>query len=390
MPPLTALRLRWGVYLLLSMAALIALAAVLTAPISPVYALRYLLQSTLWMLIQAAGVWRILPRNHRPGERELLPRFGPGNSLTLARGTLIAALGGFLLLPRPTGPLAWLPFALYLLADLTDFLDGYFARRSDTVTALGETLDMNHDALGVLVVTALAFQYGSVPWWYAPFGLARYLFLLGLYIHRRRGGEVLPLHPSDTRRWFAGLQMGFITAMLAPALGPPATTFAATLFLLPFSAQFLLDYLQVTGKIEGLPLPDDMARRLTADLPLMMRALSAAIYAAGLLESLGFHPFGRFLVPGGLPASAPPGMDVLLPGLRLVFLLALVGGVFGRLTPIAALLTLGLRLNGMPLTTGDRLLIAALTYLLFTGMGKYAPHAPIEYLIHNRLGKRRA
>jgi len=86
-----------------------------------------------------------------------------------------------------------------------------------------------------------------VPWWYLPFGFARYIFLLGFFFHKCKGQPVQSLKPNNTRRLYAGLQMGFISVMLFPLIGPPGTTFVATLFLMPFLAQFLIDFLQITG-----------------------------------------------------------------------------------------------------------------------------------------------
>lgn len=192
-------------------------------------------------------VWRGLPENRRPGQAELLHRLGPGNLLTWLRGLWIAWLAGFLFLPRPDGWLAWLPGLLYLPAALADILDGYLARRTGMLTRLGEQLDLRLDGLGVLLASALAVQYGQVPAWYLLVGLARYLFLAGIWLLGRLGRPVYDLPPSANRRRLAGLQMAFLGASLTTLFAPPHTILAAYLFGLLFLAGFVRDWLAVSG-----------------------------------------------------------------------------------------------------------------------------------------------
>ena len=386
---LRALQIRWGFYVLAS-SLVIALFFLQILKIQfPTYAYRWTIQSAIVMLFQLVNLWRFLPQNRRQGEDVLIPRFGPGNRMTLMRGTLIALLCGFILIDKLPGIWAWLPAALYILSDITDFLDGYLARISNTVTRLGETLDMYLDALGVLVVTLLAFQYDTVPWWYLPFGFARYLFLIGLYFHQRRGGRVYPLKPSNTRRLFAGLQMGFITVMLFPVVGPPATTFAATLFLIPFLSMFLIDYLQVTGH--------DPVRRsnyfaflgdwniaplkiwLLGWAPLILRGVIVLIY--------GNHALRLGLIIPSNGSTIPEDARPIFLAISLIFMLLFAFGILGRTSSILALIITGIQLQWVNFSFTYWLLVIALIYILFVGNGKFALWNPEEWLITNRAGQ---
>ena len=128
---------------------------------------------------------RNLLQNHRPGDDSLLAGLGPANTITLARGLAVAALAGFLAAPLPmTGALAWAPAILYAAAVLPDFLDGAVARATNRVTVLGGILDMETDCLGMLAVSLLAVRLGKAPWWYVSLGLARYLFVAGIWWRR--------------------------------------------------------------------------------------------------------------------------------------------------------------------------------------------------------------
>lgn len=384
--PLVNLRMRWAAYALLSMLAIALIYRLIASIQDSAYARQWLLVATAVIFYQLFSLWRFLPQNHRQNEHQVLPRFGPGNLMTMIRGTLIAMLSGFLLLAKLPGLWGWLPAALYILSDITDFLDGYLARVSDVVTRLGETLDMNYDALGVLVVTLLAFQYGTVPWWYLPFGFARYLFLLGLHFHQRAGREVHPLKPNNTRRLFAGLQMGFITVMLFPVLGPPGTTFAATLFLVPFLSMFLIDYLQVTGRDPGRIWGDwnikPLGIWLTKWAPLVLRGLIVLIYW-NQAQTFGLtgQPNG-----GSMPEEARPIFLVL----ALLFILLFAFGVLGRTSAILALISTGVQLQWLKFGVDYWLLVFALIFILFVGNGPIALWNPEEWLITNRAGQKKA
>ena len=194
--PLNTLRRGWWVYTVLSGLFLASGYVILQIMWAPAYALRWLVQAGLALVYLLVVLGRNLHANHRPGERELLPRLGWGNHVSLMRGVLLAGLLGFLFSPPPEGALAWLPGILYTLAILADFLDGYLARITNHATRLGEILDMSFDGVGVLGAVVLLAGYGKIPAWYLSIGLARYAFLAGEWMLRRMGRPVYELPPS--------------------------------------------------------------------------------------------------------------------------------------------------------------------------------------------------
>jgi len=70
-------------------------------------------------------------------------------------------------------------FAVFLLATLTDMLDGFWARRKKQITVLGQLLDPTADKL--LVVSALICLVGSgvVPAWMAVIIIGREIAVTG-------------------------------------------------------------------------------------------------------------------------------------------------------------------------------------------------------------------
>jgi len=85
--------------------------------------------------------------------------------------------------------------ALLALSGVTDFLDGYLARKLDQRSALGEVLDPVADRLYILaVVIGLALR-DIIPWWLAIILPLRDLLLWVLVpFLRTRGYSALPVH----------------------------------------------------------------------------------------------------------------------------------------------------------------------------------------------------
>lgn len=208
---------------------------------------RWLALSGIVLVYEFALLWRFLPRN-RAGE-ELSPSLGPATLLTVVRGVLVAFLAGFLLLPRPTESLVWLPAALYGLAALLDYVDGTIARLTDHVTTLGARLDVEIDALGILIAPLLAVIYGQLPVWYLLAGAARYIFVAGKWHRRRTGKAIHDLPAGPASRILAGVQMAFLAVVLSPLLTPTEATSLGVAVLVPFLANFLRDWWHLTGRL---------------------------------------------------------------------------------------------------------------------------------------------
>ena len=73
----------------------------------------------------------------------------------------------WLLLVRPGDTSARLPFllAIVVLAIVTDWLDGFLARRMNAVSSVGKLLDPFADALFCMIVFLAFAQRGLMPWW---------------------------------------------------------------------------------------------------------------------------------------------------------------------------------------------------------------------------------
>ena len=218
-------------------------------------------------------------------ERDWRP-LGLATRLTLFRGLLLCALAGFIALPPGAGVIAWLPGSLYTTAALIDLVDGYVARRRGEETPLGARLDVAMDALGLVVAPVAAIALGRLPAFYLLVGAAYYLFHGGLWLRRRQGWPVHldRLKASRYTRMYAGYQMGFVATVLFPVVGPPGTTIAAAMFMVPTITLFTRDWLVTTGRLDasnrtytaGLARAGQIAWQV---LPLVRAAAAAGVVA---------------------------------------------------------------------------------------------------------------
>jgi len=83
-------------------------------------------------------------------------------------------------------------FGVFLLASLTDMLDGFWARRKKQITVLGQLLDPTADKL--LVVSALVCLVGSgaVPAWMAVIIIGREIAVTGFRAMASANGVNIP------------------------------------------------------------------------------------------------------------------------------------------------------------------------------------------------------
>lgn len=210
---------------------------------------RWLLGSLVVWAYCVLVVYQGLGDNRRDESATLLPSLGGATLVTIARGALLAVTAGFLFLPPPVGTMAFVPAAAYSAAALLDHVDGRLARALGRTTRLGEKLDMELDAAGILIASLLAIHYGKIPSWYLVVGLVRYAFLAGIAWRRYRGQRVVSLDPLPTRRVLAGVQMGFLSVCLWPPIPSELTLFLAPVFGGATLAMFARDWWKVSGRL---------------------------------------------------------------------------------------------------------------------------------------------
>jgi len=132
--------------------------------------------------------------------------------LTLIR-LLLAPLFGVVVFEQ-TPEAVWTAAAIFTVAAVTDFVDGYLARRTSTVTKVGRILDPLADKL-LITVTYLSFLFLGVPSvkaWMVGAILGREALVTWLRSYVGRRGVVI--HSSPLGKWKTAFQMGFVFLLL--------------------------------------------------------------------------------------------------------------------------------------------------------------------------------
>jgi CDP-diacylglycerol--glycerol-3-phosphate 3-phosphatidyltransferase len=101
------------------------------------------------------------------------------NGITAVRFVLAATLAYLLMLEQTawTGFISWLVFTV---AAVSDWIDGYFARRYQSETVLGKLMDPLADKVLVATALIMLIPLGRLPAWVALVILCRELIITGL------------------------------------------------------------------------------------------------------------------------------------------------------------------------------------------------------------------
>jgi CDP-diacylglycerol--glycerol-3-phosphate 3-phosphatidyltransferase len=239
----------------------------------------------------------------------------------------------------------------------------------------------------------LAVWYGQLPWWYLSLGLARYLFVFGLWWREKRSLPVHEMTPSVHRRIFAGFQMGFMSAVLWPILPPSGAAIAGTIFAAATAVSFLRDWLVAIGWLDPQDARYQRAQRrifrlTTFWLPPLLR-LGLIGGTAVILTKLApvWQPTNwvdlfmswRLPVPGLLAAAWV-----------IVFLLAgtaVALGVMGRLLSLPIVFPLGFEIITNGLTPANGVTLGCIIALMLLGTGPLSIWRPEERFLVHRAGE---
>ena len=86
----------------------------------------------------------------------------------------------------------WIMNIIFIIASITDKLDGYIARNRNEVTTFGKFLDPLADKILVLSALVILVEYGKIPSWIPIIVLAREFIVSGYrLIAVEKGGKVI-------------------------------------------------------------------------------------------------------------------------------------------------------------------------------------------------------
>jgi CDP-diacylglycerol---glycerol-3-phosphate 3-phosphatidyltransferase len=126
--------------------------------------------------------------------------FNLPNTITMLRIVIIPVLFLLLLPPGPTGSL--IIAGLFIIAAVTDLLDGYIARKYEIVTTFGKFLDPVADKLIVNAAMILMIPTGRVPAWVAVITIMRDIIVDGIRSIASAEGIVIAASSLGKRKTF--------------------------------------------------------------------------------------------------------------------------------------------------------------------------------------------
>lgn len=193
--------------------------------------LRYPLRVSVLVLAGGALLlWR-LPAHHP------FDHLGIANQITLARGVLVMLLAGFIGMgAAPQLQVAALCMAT--VAAVLDAVDGRLARRTGMSSAYGARFDMETDALLILVLSLLAWQFGKAGVWVLGSGLMRYVFVIAA---SQLSWMRCELPPARRRKAVAVVQVVVLVVAIAIFVPRRASSALCALGLAVLAWSFLLD-----------------------------------------------------------------------------------------------------------------------------------------------------
>ena len=140
-----------------------------------------------------------------------------------------------------------LALALFVLAAISDGLDGYLAKRFNWISDLGKVLDPAADKLLLVTVFVESTWLGLVPWWVTAAAVARDVMIaLGALVYRLWFGP-LRGRPTIISKINTAAQLLYLAAvMLGAAVGFPPHYVLRALALTVFATTALsgLNYVQ--------------------------------------------------------------------------------------------------------------------------------------------------
>ncbi len=138
--------------------------------------------------------------------------------LILTTARILATFPVAILLSLQTAWGEWLSMFIFILASITDYYDGYFARKYNAVTHLGKFLDPVADKILVSSILVVLLFLNRVDIWMVILFVTRDTLIGGIRAAASADGLLIPA--QTTGKWKAALQMIAIPFMMVKDFHP--------------------------------------------------------------------------------------------------------------------------------------------------------------------------
>ena len=140
------------------------------------------------------------------------------SKITLIRVAMIPAfLVTMYLSAGEPGMWMWISLALFIIASLTDFVDGHIARKYNQVSDFGKFLDPLADKLLVISAMSMYCEWGVFPAWALMIVLTREFAVTGLRLVAAGKGTVIAAGKSGKLKT-ASTMVGLCAMMAFPGI----------------------------------------------------------------------------------------------------------------------------------------------------------------------------
>ena len=162
------------------------------------------------------------------------------NKLTMFRVILIPFFIVFLLVPI-TSVDKWIALTIFIVASLTDLLDGHIARKYHLVTNFGKFMDPLADKLLVCSALICLIELDRIPSWMVIIIIAREFVISGFHLIASDNGVVIAA--SYLGKFKTTFQMIAVCLMIADIAALSLVTSIVTWIAVILTVVSLVDYL---------------------------------------------------------------------------------------------------------------------------------------------------
>ena len=163
------------------------------------------------------------------------------NKLTIARVIMIPFFVLFLLTGLGGAASKWIALAIFIIASLTDLLDGHIARKYNLVTNFGKFMDPLADKLLVCAAMICLVEMGRLPAWIVIVIISREFIISGFRLIASDNSRVIAA--SYWGKFKTTFQMLMICLMIADIAQIAVVTAAVMWIALVLTVVSLVDYL---------------------------------------------------------------------------------------------------------------------------------------------------
>lgn len=163
------------------------------------------------------------------------------NKLTIARVIMIPFFVAFMLTGWGGSASKWISLAIFVIASLTDLLDGHIARKNNLVTNFGKFMDPLADKLLVCAAMICLVEMGKIPSWIVIIIISREFIISGFRLIASDNGRVIAA--SYWGKFKTTFQMVMICLMIADIPALSILTAIVMWVALVLTVVSLIDYL---------------------------------------------------------------------------------------------------------------------------------------------------